>query len=190
MRKNGLLVFVFAGWWSSSCGGGDSGRTLDSYVERLHECGMISEGIVNFPAWLPSPAVACYTECMAVAECADLVAFVCDGDAECSACHFVCDDGEAINMWYQCDGEEDCADGSDEIDCDMFACGDGDVVPPSGECDGYADCENGADEHSGCPTFTCDDGEIILAALQCDFEVDCEDASDEAGCAQMLVECP
>ena len=35
---------------------------------------------------------------------------------------FTCDNGDCVDRDWQCDGHEDCDDGSDERDCGMFNC--------------------------------------------------------------------
>lgn len=59
-----------------------------------------------------------------------------------------CGSGEAVPLYWLCDGEADCADMSDESDC-FFSCGDGQLVGKLDQCDGEYDCNNGADE-KGC----------------------------------------
>ncbi|HEX6244642.1 MAG TPA: hypothetical protein VFZ61_27175, partial [Polyangiales bacterium] len=71
--------------------------------------------------------------------------------------HFVCTDGEKVNAAYECDGEEDCSDGSDEARCATFQCRDGaQLVPQALVCDLERDCSDGSDEDQGCLKLSCE----------------------------------
>lgn len=100
---------------------------------------------------------------------------------------FECASGdEEIYLVWQCDGTEDCRDGSDEANCTTFYCDYGDNIPYSAVCDGTVDCEDGTDEE-GCDDddgFRCDDGAIIPPQLVCDFFQTCPDNSDEENCEE------
>jgi len=88
-------------------------------------------------------ADSCETQCSLGLACGDLTAIHC-GDSSLSssyeACYddctnFTCKDGATIASWEECDGYEDCSDGSDESGCPTvsddpeFQC---DQSPPSG----------------------------------------------------------
>jgi hypothetical protein len=65
---------------------------------------------------------------------------------------FRCGSGETVVVDLVCDGDADCADGSDEVAARMcFECNDGSGrIPPAWVCDGEPDCDLGRDEQ-GCP---------------------------------------
>ncbi|XP_035662224.1 uncharacterized protein LOC118406362 isoform X2 [Branchiostoma floridae] len=84
-----------------------------------------------------------------------------DQNGGCLPGEFPCASGGCIDLWWRCDHDNDCLDGSDEIDC---------VYP---EC--HAD------------QFRCaGSGRCISARWRCDGERDCRDASDETGCNEYL----
>ncbi|KAK6105057.1 Low-density lipoprotein receptor domain class A family protein [Brugia pahangi] len=111
--------------------------------------------------------------------------WVCDGEADCKdhsdemdcsdigavisqnphmvTCHhsfeFPCrNGGHCINKAWKCDGEMDCADGSDEENCDKRVCTAnertcdmGRCIPANKWCDGFDDCLDASDEKDCTP---------------------------------------
>ncbi|XP_051646533.1 low-density lipoprotein receptor-related protein 4-like [Manacus candei] len=115
----------------------------------------------------------------------------------CPRTHVSCRDGtECVAQEYLCDGEKDCADGSDEDGCAQlcntpgaFRCASGAMCVGAGErCDGVPQCPDASDE-TGCWTPTqecalrCDAAtRCIPKSWLCDGHADCLDHTDEQGC--------
>ncbi|XP_022913328.2 sortilin-related receptor-like isoform X1 [Onthophagus taurus] len=113
----------------------------------------------------------------------------------CSFKYFACKSGQCIPKSWQCDNENDCAEGEDEKNCESatcapnyFACDNGLCLPTYWRCDFDKDCPDGADERN-CPVqnctqsqFKCNNGRCISNHWKCDGENDCRDNSDELNC--------
>ncbi|KAM9168366.1 very low-density lipoprotein receptor-like [Mergus octosetaceus] len=122
--------------------------------------------------------------------------------AKCEESQFPCSNGCCIPLLWECDGDEDCSDGSDESACvrkmcaeSDFVCNSGQCVPNRWQCDGDPDCENGSDESAElCHMRTCRVNEIrcgpqstqcIPVSWNCDGEKDCDSGQDEENCGNV-----
>lgn len=87
-----------------------------------------------------------------------MVILLISANSTCSAEYFTCNNSVCVPKLWVCDGENDCADGSDEAVCRRTTC--------------------------EANMFTCKDGKCIPHYWRCDFDRDCPDGSDEEGCSE------
>ncbi|XP_026189279.1 suppressor of tumorigenicity 14 protein homolog isoform X2 [Mastacembelus armatus] len=108
---------------------------------------------------------------------------------------FQCTNNLCIDKSLQCDGWNDCSDGSDELNCkceeSQMQCKNGHCKPKYWSCDGFDDCGDNTDEENCviCKPgeFSCRNGHCIPQRLECDGRDDCFDGSDESQCDRSVV---
>ncbi|XP_021100910.1 CD320 antigen isoform X1 [Heterocephalus glaber] len=115
----------------------------------------------------------------------------------CSPPNFQCrTSGYCVPLTWRCDGDRDCADGSDEEECRIQPCTQNGQCPlppdPPCFCDSVSDCPGGTDKnlHNCSQRQPCPPGQLPCRAgdtcvphtWRCDSHPDCPDASDELNC--------
>jgi len=196
-------ALLVAAAWAGACtdeGGTSTDELTGNAAAKLRRCELLGDGDLGPQAVIFGPSVDldCLAGCFDTLSCAALEAFYCaPPSVEASECfedctvRFTCANGAEVLATDRCDGNADCADGSDEAECtgdNEFVCADGLRIPLAFRCDGdEGDCIDGTDELD-CPTFTCADGSTVTDRNRCDGTSNCADGSDEQGCAALT--CP
>jgi hypothetical protein len=167
---------------------------------KERSCGILSEGKIPCVDFYDA-AEPCEIDCMERATCADIVGYYCaTGTKALATCYsscvglppLDCGDGSKIPGSGRCNGDPECADGSDEVGCDSsigrYKCRNVDqIIPLEKLCDGTKDCSDSSDENAECAPRACQVNGVntqVPFFATCDGTPDCDDASDEpADCA-------
>ncbi len=155
-------------------------------TDHLVECGFLTPGervhLALRDVYLPSD---CYEDCFARASCEAILATLCRTSFDLAfacdqECALRCGDGTLIGPERECDGAQNCTDGSDERGCtNTVVCSNGSTAVGA-RCDGRYDCGDGSDEQA-CPGLTCGDY-TLPPSDRCDGIPRCFDGSDERDC--------
>ncbi|CAH2062389.1 unnamed protein product, partial [Iphiclides podalirius] len=128
-------------------------------------------------------------------------------EESCSYNEYECSDGLCVRAQADCNGNFECADGSDETfalcrtrSCNkaQFRCNYGACIDKGDVCNGRRDCVDNSDELGSKCTgeewivggqFKCRSGQLIPEKGRCDGVADCKDGSDESVAACVGLVC-
>ncbi|KAJ8374864.1 hypothetical protein SKAU_G00054440 [Synaphobranchus kaupii] len=183
-----------------TCGPGQFPCTDGTCVMRAKLC----DGVTDCQGGEDEHQANCHTVTMAAVTGATPVASLSppvSSSAGCGRYEFRCTSGQCVPRAWRCDGETDCADGSDEQRCERD-CGPGQFLCLSGDqcvehqqlCDGAPHCRDASDESVDncgssqippCPgSFPCDNRTCVNMSRVCNGVPDCPQGEDELLCAR------